>query len=99
MSQNHGRDAPAINSTKKLSWFEVPIYLIKMAGVFMITTSTVAIYTGFAPRWLAVLGYVLSLLLLFGSYYIRWSFVVFPLWVFLISVCILVENLRRPPSR
>jgi hypothetical protein len=72
------------------------IYLIKMAGVFMITTSTVAIYTGFAPRWLAVSGYVLSLLLLFGSYYVRWSFVVFPLWVFLISLCILVENLRRP---
>jgi hypothetical protein len=58
----------------------------------------VAIYTGFAPRWLAVLGYVLLLLLLllFGSYYIRWSFAVFPLWVFLISLCILVENLRRP---
>jgi hypothetical protein len=46
------------------------IYMIKMAGV---STSTVAIYTGFAPRWLAVLGYVLSLLLLFGSYYIRWT--------------------------
>src|SRR6516162_9876411 len=39
------------------------IYMIKMAGVFMITTSTLAIYTGFAPRWLAVLGYVLSALL------------------------------------
>jgi hypothetical protein len=72
------------------------IYMIKMACGFMITTSTVAIYTGFAPRWLAVLGYVLSLLLLFGSYYIRWSFVVFPLWVFLVSLCILVDNLRRP---
>ena len=32
------------------------IYMIKMAGVFMITTSTVAIYTGFSPRWLAVLA-------------------------------------------
>jgi hypothetical protein len=53
---------------------------------------------GICTRWLAVLGYVLSLLLLFGSYYIRWSFVVFPLWVFLISVCILVGNLRRPPG-
>ena len=72
------------------------IYMIKMACVFMITTSTVAIYTVFAPRWLAVLGYVLSLLLLFGSYYLRWSFVVFPLWVFLVSLCILVDNLRRP---
>ena len=74
------------------------IYLIKMACVFMITISTVAIYTGFAPRWLAVLGYVLSLLLLFGSYYLRWSFVVFPLWVFMISFCILADNLRRPPE-
>ena len=71
------------------------IYMIKMAGVFMITTSTVAIYTGFAPRWLAVLGYLLSTLLLLGSYYIRWSFVVFPLWVLLISISILAKNLQR----
>jgi len=74
----------------------VNIYMVKMAGVFMISTSTVAIYTGFAPRWLAIFGYVLSLRLLFGSYYIRWSFVVFPLWVFLISVFILLDNLRQP---
>jgi hypothetical protein len=72
------------------------VYMIKMASVFMITTSTVAIYTGIAPRWLAVLGYVLALLLLFGSYYFSWSFVVFPLWVFLISFCILMDNIRRP---
>jgi len=72
------------------------VYMIKMACVFMITTSTVAIYTGIAPRWLAVLGYVLALLLLFGSYYFSWSFVVFPLWVFLISLCIFMDNMRRP---
>ena len=77
----------------------VNIYMIKMAGLFMSATSTVAIYTGFVPRWLAVLGYVLSLILLFGSYYIRYSFVVFPLWVFLISICILVDNLRRPTEK
>jgi hypothetical protein len=59
------------------------IYMIKMACLFMITTSTVAIYTGFAPGWLAVF---------------RWSFVVFPLWVFLVSLCILVDNLRRPTA-
>jgi len=39
----------------------------------MITTSTVTIYTGIAPRWLAVLGYGLSLPLLFSSYYFSWS--------------------------
>jgi len=71
------------------------IYMVKMAGVFMITTSTLAIYTGFAPRWLAVVGYVLSLLVLAGSYYISWSFVVFPVWVLLISIYILTDNIRR----
>jgi hypothetical protein len=32
------------------------IYVIKVAGVFMISTSTIALYTAIAPRWLAVLG-------------------------------------------
>jgi hypothetical protein len=71
----------------------VNIYMIKMAGVFMTSTSTIAIYTGFAPRWLAVLGYVLALVLLFGSYHIRWSFIVFPVWIFTISICILLDNM------
>ena len=33
------------------------IYMIKMAAVFMITASTLAIYIRFVPRWLALLGY------------------------------------------
>ena len=72
------------------------IYMIKMAAVFMITASTLAIYIRFVPRWLALLGYLLALLLLFGSYYIRWSFFLFPLWVFLMSIQILKEDLLRP---
>jgi hypothetical protein len=75
------------------------VYMVKMASVFMITTSTIALYTGIAPRWLAIFGYALALLLLFGSYYISWSFVIFPLWVFLLSVCILADNFRRRPQR
>lgn len=73
----------------------VNVYMIKMASVFMITTSTVAIYTGIAPRWLALLGFALALLLLFGSFYISWSFLVFPLWVFLLSACILNDSIRK----
>jgi hypothetical protein len=73
----------------------INVYMVKMAGVFMITTSTIALYTGIAPRWLAIFGYALALLLLFGSYYISWSFAVFPFWVFLLSVCILADNFRR----
>jgi len=73
----------------------VNIYMIKIAGVFIITTSTVAIYTKFAPRWIAFLGYGLALVILFGSYYINWSFIVFPLWVLLLSTHILIDNMHR----
>jgi hypothetical protein len=68
------------------------VYTIKMAGVFMVTTSTIAIYTGFAPRWIAILGYLLALLLLCGSYYLSWSFVVFPLWVLVMSIYIFFDS-------
>jgi hypothetical protein len=71
------------------------VYASKMAAVFMISTSTVVIYTGIAPRWIAIIGYLLALVLLIGSYYIGWSFVILPAWVFLLSVHILIDNLRR----
>jgi MFS family permease len=74
------------------------VYAIKMAGVFMISTSTIAISTRFAPRWIAVLGYILALTLLLGSYYISWSFIVFPAWVLLISLHIVIDNFRRSPQ-
>lgn len=76
----------------------VNVYMVKMASVFMITTSTVAIYTGIAPRWLAFLGFGLALILLFGSFYIGWSFLVFPLWVFLLSASILKDSIRPTSS-
>jgi hypothetical protein len=77
------------------AYIMVNVYMIKMASVFMTTTSTLAMYTGIAPRWLAVLGIVLALILLFGSFYISWSFLVFPLWVFLLSASMLRDSLRR----
>ncbi len=69
------------------------VYAIKMAGVFMISTSTVVIYTAIAPRWIAFVGYGLALILLTGSYYINWSVAVLPIWVLLLSVHILVDNM------
>jgi hypothetical protein len=80
---------------RAFSYNLVNIYMIKIAAVFIISTSTVAIYTGFAPRWIALLGYALALFVLIGSYYVQWSFIVFPLWVLLISIYILVDNLRK----
>ncbi len=75
------------------------IYVVKMACVFMITTSTITLYTAIAPRWLAILGYILAVLLLFGSSFVDWSFAVFPVWIFLLSISILADNWLRSPAR
>lgn len=70
------------------------MYAIKMAGVFMISTSVVSLRTGIVPRWMAYLGIVLALMLLLTVQTVEWILLVFPLWVFSISVYILVDNFR-----
>lgn len=72
------------------------VYAIKMAGVFIIATSTLALRTGFIARWIAFLGYAVAVLLLLSSRYIEAILMVFPLWVLLVSLHILVGNLRGP---
>jgi hypothetical protein len=74
------------------------VYTMKMAGVFMITTCTLSLRTGIIPRWMAYLGLVLALFLLLSSGYFSWALLVFPLWVFMISMHILVSNLGKPNS-
>jgi len=75
-----------------LAYGMINIYLVKTASVFMITTSTIALYTRLTPRWLAIGGYVIAIVLLFGSYYFDWSLMVFPFWVLLVSLSILWDK-------
>ncbi len=70
------------------------IYTIKMAGVFMIATSTLALRTGFIARWIAFLGYALAVLLLLSSRNMEGILLVFPVWVLLVSLYILVDDRR-----
>jgi len=71
------------------------VYAMKMAGVFMISTCTLSLRTGIVPRWMAFLGLVLAVFLLFSLGLFYWAPLVFPLWVLLISIHILRENLRK----
>lgn len=75
-----------------LAYGMINIYVVKTACVFMITTSTIGMFTGLTPRWLALGGYAVAALLLIGSYYFEWSLLVFPIWVLLISIAILLDR-------
>ena len=73
-------------------------YMMKMAAVFMFSTSMVAIRTRIFPRWISVLGFVLAGLLLLSFGYRHWVPLVFPLWVLLISIYMLMTNLQPKPA-
>jgi len=80
--------------TRTIAYDLMNVYAIKMAAVFMVSTSTVTIYTGLAPRWIAFLGFGLAAIILFVGQAITWSIFILPTWVFLISTYILIDNLR-----
>jgi len=63
--------------------------------VFMTTTSTVLMQTRIAPRWVAVLGYTLALVLLLSASYKIWLALAFPLWVMLVSNWIIRSSVRK----
>src|SRR5258705_2270637 len=69
---------------RAVSYIIINVYAIKMAAVFMISTSTVVIRTGIAPRWIAFLGLLLAVITLIGSFFISWSGAGFPSSGFLI---------------
>jgi hypothetical protein len=91
-------DSGAYAFARAVTFVILNTYAIKMAGVFMISTCTLFLRTKVTPRLMALLGYVLALLLLVSISRSSWAFLVFPLWILLISVYILIENYRRGPD-
>jgi hypothetical protein len=71
------------------------VYSMRMAAVFIMSTTTISVRLGLLPRWLTVLGFVTAALLLVTAGSIPWFELLFPAWVFVFSVHILVVTLRR----
>jgi hypothetical protein len=75
------------------------VYALRMAGVFMFSTCTLAIRIGIFPRWMAFLGYALALFLLLSIGKFGWASLVFPLWTLVISAYVLLANFRPDALR
>ena len=73
---------------------ELNVYAIRMAGMFMFVLGTIWVRTQVMPRWLAFVTYALALLLLISIGGTSWLDLIFPAWVFVISVYILILNYR-----
>jgi hypothetical protein len=83
---------PTVNSL-------VTNYGIRMAAVFTISTSMIGLRLGFFRRWLAFTGFAIGLFLLFVARSVPWIELLFPAWVLVVSIQILVLSSRSAISR
>jgi hypothetical protein len=67
-------------------------YALRMAGVYMLSIGTLWTRTGAMPRWLTIITYVVALGFLIFAGAVQSIRLVFPIWVFLVSVYILITN-------
>lgn len=67
-----------------------------MAGVFTTATSTILLRTGTGPRWLALVGSVVAIVMVLDGQRVEpWIVLAFPAWVFVLSLYILLAAFRR----
>jgi len=70
-------------------------YILRMAGVYMTAIGTLWHRSGVMPRWLTIITYILARGYLLAAGWVREARFIFPAWVFVVSVYILVLNYRR----
>ncbi len=67
-------------------------FAIRMAAVFMISTSAIVLRTSFINRWLAFLGLSIALVLLVSSDILPYVNLLMPFWALLVSVNVLLKS-------
>ncbi len=70
-------------------------YFLRMAGVYMLSTGSLWTRPGAAPRWLSIITFGVAAAFLLFAGALRWARFIFPAWVLLVSVYILILNYRR----
>ena len=68
------------------------VFGIKMAGVFIMSSSTIMLRTGMLPRWVALSGFTCAAILLILITNWPWIVLLFPLWILIVSAHILVAD-------
>ena len=76
----------------------ISVYAMRMAAVFTLSVSTVALRTAAVPRWVPFTGYGVALVLLLVAGQHKWAQLLFPAWVLVLSIAILLTPAHRRPA-
>jgi len=69
------------------------IFGFRMAGVFILTSTTRALRAHLFPRWFSLLSYLAVAVLLFSLSYLRWIVLIIPVWVVVAAAIILFRRI------
>ena len=74
------------------------VYGMRMAAVFTMSAATITLRTKVIPPWIGFAGIAVAIVLLISIGLTPWVALLFPAWIFVLSVEILRTGLRRPPD-
>jgi hypothetical protein len=72
------------------------VFAMRMASVFVFTTSTIGLKHRILPKWFVWSGYIVGLFLLLSATISPLLILVFPIWVLVLSVFLLVRARNMP---
>jgi hypothetical protein len=75
------------------------VFALRMAAMFVFTTSTIGRAGHVMPAWFAWSGYAVGLFLLLSASLEPWLALVFPVWLLVLSAIMLQRASRIPPDR
>jgi hypothetical protein len=70
------------------------VFAMRMAAMFVLTTTNLGRLSGILPRWFVLLGFVVTAGLLLTASFNSWLVFVFPAWI-LVFCAVLVDRARR----
>ena len=92
-------DATTVETFRSLAFSLLFVFGARAAAVFMIVTSTIARRTAIFPPWLVIAGYVIAVVMLLSLSLLQWVVLLFPAWVFVMSLFILNSEIRAARAK
>jgi hypothetical protein len=74
-------------------------YFLRMASVYMLSIGSLWTRTKVVPRWLTIVTYIVAVPFLVFAGSLRWARFLFPAWVLMVSIVILILNFRHNKER
>jgi hypothetical protein len=81
---------------RRVTYFLMTTFGLKMAAVFMFVTSMIGFRTGALSRLVTSVGFTFAVIFLVVVTQVPWLTLLFPAWVMLASTWILVTDFRQP---